>query len=50
MYNANVSVYNNLIQMFPSNLIAKINHKKEIEYFKAKEIEKENIKIKGETL
>ena len=46
MYNSNVSIYNNLIMCFPSNIIAKISDAKEIEYFKAAENEKENISLK----
>lgn len=44
-YNSNVAKYNELIYMFPSNIVAKIFSFKKIEYFKATDEEKENVKI-----
>ena len=37
LYNSNVSIYNQMIKVFPSNIIAKITKKKEREFFKAEE-------------
>lgn len=44
-YNAVVKNLNNKIQMFPSNIIAKLFGFKEMNMFEAAEAEKENIKI-----
>lgn len=44
-YNAVVKIYNNNVEMFPNNIIAKLdNHQKKL-MFEAKEFEKENIKV-----
>ena len=45
-YNDCVLVYNNKIQMFPSNIIAGMFNFKENEFFKAEEIEKEVPQVK----
>lgn len=46
MYNSNVSIYNDLVFSFPSNLIGIIIHAKKKEYFQADPSEKENISVK----
>jgi LemA protein len=46
-YNAAITNYNNGIQMFPSNIIAKIIGYREKEVFKANETEKENVSAKN---
>lgn len=48
IYNAEVNLYNNKIQMFPSNILAKIFNFKEEEFFQAEEKAKTNISINGE--
>lgn len=45
-YNDTVLNYNNLREQFPTNIIANIFKFKEIDYFKVKEEEKENVKVK----
>jgi LemA protein len=44
-YNDSVMLYNNKIQMFPTNLIAKMFNYKEEHYFEAPEKERKNIKV-----
>ena len=44
-YNATVRVYNNKVQMIPSNIIAHLLGYKAEKMFEAKEEEKENIKV-----
>lgn len=46
MYNSNVSIYNNLVECFPSSLVAKFINAKVKDYFKANDNEKENIQLK----
>ena len=45
-YSDSVLLYNNKIQMFPSNLIAGMFGFKEEKFFEATEAEKENVKVK----
>ena len=45
-YNATIRDFNNKVEMFPSNIIAKIFGYKSKEMFQAKEKEKENIHVK----
>ncbi len=45
MYNSNVSMYNDLVLSFPSNLIANMIHAEKEEYFEADAEEKNNILI-----
>lgn len=45
IYNAEVNVYNNKVQMFPSNILAGMFGFKEEEYFEAEEASKSNVKI-----
>ena len=45
IYNAEVNVYNNKVQMFPSNIMANLFNFKEEEFFQAEEQAKNNIKI-----
>ena len=45
MYNSNVSIYNDLVLSFPSNLIGNMINTGKMEYFNAKEEERENINI-----
>ncbi len=45
IYNAEVNVYNNKVQMFPSNIIANLFNFKEEEFFQAEEQAKNNVKI-----
>ena len=45
MYNSNVSIYNDLVLSFPSNLIGNMINAGKMEYFNAKEEERENINI-----
>lgn len=45
MYNSNVSIYNDLVLSFPSNLIGNMINAGKMEYFIAKEEERENINI-----
>ncbi len=44
-YNGAVRVYNNKVQMFPSNIVAKIFGYKSKEMFKANADERENVKV-----
>ena len=44
-YNAVVRMYNNKVEMFPSNLVAKIFKLKKEAMFSVKELEKENVKV-----
>jgi LemA protein len=44
-YNATVRIYNNKVQMFPSNIIAKIFDYQVQKMFEANDEEKENIKV-----
>lgn len=46
LYNSNVSLYNTALEVFPSNIIAKINKLQSEELFKASNEEKENPLIK----
>ena len=46
MYNSNVSIYNNLIECFPSSLVARFINASVKDYFKANDNEKENIQLK----
>lgn len=45
MYNSNVSIYNDLVLSFPSNMIGNMINAEKIDYFNAKEEERENINI-----
>ena len=45
-YNDSAMLYNNLVDMFPSNLVASIFKFKNFEYFKIEESEKETPKVK----
>ena len=45
MYNSNVSIYNDLVLSFPSNMIGNMINAEKMEYFNAKEEERENINI-----
>ncbi len=45
-YNAVVRNYNNKVEMFPSNFVAKLFGFKTKEMFEAKDIERENVKVK----
>jgi LemA protein len=45
MYNSNVSIYNDLVLSFPSNIIGNMINAEKMEYFNAKEEERENINI-----
>ena len=44
-YNATIRIMNNKVQMFPSNIVAKILGFKELKMFETSSEEKENIKI-----
>lgn len=44
-YNDTALQLNNKIEMFPSNIIAKMFNFKKVEFFKANEAEKENVKV-----
>lgn len=44
-YNSNISMYNQMITSFPSNLVAKIFKLEPKEFFAAKEEEKENVVV-----
>ncbi len=44
-YNGTVRIYNNKVEMFPSNIIAKIFGYKSKNMFEASEIERENVKV-----
>jgi len=45
MYNSNVSIYNQLVQSFPSNLVASMIKVKEKDFFAVDEMKKETVKI-----
>lgn len=45
-YNDSVLIYNNKIEMFPSNIVASMFHFKKENFFEAEEQEKENVKVK----
>lgn len=45
MYNSNVSIYNDLVLSFPSNMIGNMINAEKMDYFNAKEDERENISI-----
>ena len=45
-FNDTVMLYNNKVQMFPSNIVAKLFNFKEEKFFEASEEEKENVKVK----
>ena len=45
-YNETVRIYNDKIQMFPTNIIANAFNFKEAEFFKINEDEKANVKVK----
>ena len=45
-YNDTALLLNNKVAMFPSNLIAKMFNINKVDYFKANEQEKENVKVK----
>jgi len=45
-YNDNVMVYKNKLEMFPSNIIAKMFGFKEEPFFEANESERENVQVK----
>lgn len=44
-YNDTALQLNNKIEMFPSNIIAKLFKFTEVEFFKAQEVERENVKV-----
>lgn len=44
-FNANVTMFNNLVETFPSSIIANIFNFKKLDWFKIKEIEKQVIKV-----
>lgn len=46
LYNSNVSVYNQMIATFPTNIVAKSKSMIEKDFFEAVEVKKENVKIK----
>ncbi len=46
IYNAEVNLYNNKVQMFPSNIIAGMFGFKEAEFFEAQEQAKQNVEVK----
>lgn len=45
-YNGTVRIFNNKVQMFPSNILAKILGFKEQKMFEVNETERENVKVK----
>lgn len=45
LYNSNVTLYNDLIMTFPSNIVAKANKMVSKDYFKADNEQKENVKV-----
>lgn len=45
MYNSNVSIYNNLVLSFPSNLIGNMMNAKKQEYFQATGEERQNVQV-----
>lgn len=46
MYNSNVSIYNQMIEVFPKNIVVKMNNMVRRDFFEASEVKKENVKIK----
>lgn len=44
-YNSNIAIYNEMLSLFPSNLVAKIMKLKKHEFFEANDEERDNIKI-----
>lgn len=44
-YNGTIRLMNNMVEMFPSNIVAKILGYKQLKMFEAKQEEKENIKV-----
>lgn len=44
-YNGTIRLMNNMVEMFPSNIVAKILGYKQLNMFEAKQEEKENIKV-----
>ncbi len=44
-YNGTVRIYNNKVEMFPSNIVAKMFGYKVKNMFEAKEMERENVKV-----
>lgn len=46
IYNSEVNVYNNKIQMFPSNILASLFHFQEESFFQAEEQAKSNVSVK----
>ena len=45
LYNSNVTLYNDLVMLFPSNIVAKANGMKAKEFFKANDEQKEYVKV-----
>ncbi len=45
LYNSNVTLYNNLIMTFPSNIIAKATHMTTKDFFRANDEQKEYVKV-----
>lgn len=45
LYNSNVSIFNQKVEMFPSNLIASIMKFSKFDFFEANENEKQNVNI-----
>ena len=45
IYNSEVNIYNNAVQTFPSNIMAKLFNFKEEEYFQAEEQVKNNVSL-----
>lgn len=45
LYNSNVTLYNDLVMLFPSNIVAKASKMKAKEFFKATEKQKEYVKV-----
>lgn len=48
IYNSEVNVYNDQVQMFPSNILANIFGFKKAEFFEAETQARNNVKIEGE--
>ena len=46
MYNSNVSLYNQLVESFPTNVIANANGMKKRDFFEAEDKAKENVDVK----
>jgi LemA protein len=45
LYNSNVSIYNQKVEMFPSSIIAKNRNLVKKDFFEAEEAQKEDVKI-----